>query len=138
RLDLGQQLLDGIHHLDDVGAGLALDIDQDGGGVVGPAGQLVVLGARQDIGHVAQIDRGAVLVGHHDVLIGLCVLQLVIGVDGVGLHRAIEAALGRVGVVVGDGGAQVVYVQTHGRQLLQVRLDPDGRLVAAGNADQAD
>src|SRR6185503_17550832 len=74
---------------------------------------------------------------HHDVLVGLGVLQLVIGVDGVGLHRAIEAALGRVGVVVGDGGAQVVYVQTHGRQLLQVRLDPDGRLVAAGNADQA-
>ena len=85
-----------------------------------------------------QIDRRAVLVGHHDVVVGLGVLQLVVGVDGVGLRRAVEAALGRVGIVVGDGGAQIVDVQAIGRQLLQIGLHPHGRALAAGNADQAD
>jgi len=87
---------------------------------------------------VAQEHRRTVLVGHHDILIGLGILQLVVGIDGVGLHRAVEAAFGRVGIVVGDGGAQIVDVQAQRRQPLQIGLNAHGRTLAAGNADQTD
>ena len=40
-----QQLLDAVDHLDHVGARLALDVEDDAGGVVHPAGEIGVLGA---------------------------------------------------------------------------------------------
>ena len=137
RLDLGQQLLDRIHQRDDVGARLALDVDQHRRRLVGPAGQLGVLGALHHIGDVPQEHRRAILVGDHDILVGLGVLQLVVGVDGVLLGGAVELALGRVGIVVGDGGAQVVDVQAQRRQPLQVGLHPHGRTLAARDRNQS-
>ena len=49
--ELRQQLFDVVHDLDRVRAGLALDGEHDGAGVVIPARHLVVLHA---VGHVAQ------------------------------------------------------------------------------------
>ena len=87
RLDLRQDLLDAVHHRDDVGAGLALHVQQDGGRGVHPAGELDVLRAlhhRRDIG---EMHRRAVLVGDDDAPVVVGALQLVVGVDGVGLRR---------------------------------------------------
>ncbi len=64
--------------------------------------------------------------------------QLVVGIDGIGLRRAVEAALGLVDVGVGDGGAHVLDIQAVGRQRARVDLDPHRRPLAAGEADQAD
>jgi len=103
-----------------------------------PARQFGVLRSLQHIGDVAQKDRRAVLIRHHDVFVGVGVLQLVVGIDGVGLHLAVEAAFGRIGIVVGDGGAQVVDIQAQRRHFLQIDLHPHGRPLAAGNAHQPD
>ncbi len=46
-LQLGQQLLDAVDDLDDVGAGLALDVDDHRRGVVHPGRLLDVFGARR-------------------------------------------------------------------------------------------
>ena len=123
---------------DDVGAGLALHVEQDRRGCVHPAGELDVLRALQHGGDVGQMHRRAVAVGHDDVLVVVGALQLIVGVDRVGLRRAVEAALGRVGVGVGDRGAQIVDVEAVGRERLQIGLHAHGRPLAAGDADQAD
>ena len=55
-LQLRQQLLDAVDHLDDVGAGLALDVDDDGRPVVHPGRLPDVLGAVDHVGHVGEQD----------------------------------------------------------------------------------
>ena len=66
-LEGGQQSLDGVGDLDGVGAGLALDGQDDGPlGAVGvdiPGGHLVVFHAVGDGGDVAQADGRAVAIG---------------------------------------------------------------------------
>ena len=62
-LELGQESLYAVDHGDDVGAGLALNVDDDRGRLIGPGGELVVLypvDYRRDIG---EPHRRAVTVG---------------------------------------------------------------------------
>ena len=62
---LRQERLDAIGDLDDVGARLALHVDDDRPRLLvpGPAGELRVLDAVDDVGDVGEADRRAVLVG---------------------------------------------------------------------------
>ncbi len=78
---LRQQLLDAVDDLDDVGAGLALDVDDERRRRVHPGGELVVLGADLDRRDVAQPDRRAVAIGDDGVEIIVGVADLVVGVD---------------------------------------------------------
>ena len=78
----------------DIGAGLALDVDDDRRIAVVPAADLVVLQAVDDVGDVLEQDRRIVAVGDDDVAIGLGAGDLLVGGDGVGLMRAVERALG--------------------------------------------
>ena len=57
--------------LDHVGAGLALDVDDDRRIAVVPAADLVVLQAVDDLGDVLEQHRRAVAVGDDDVAIGV-------------------------------------------------------------------
>ena len=68
---LGQKVLDGVDHLDGVGAGLALDGQDDGRPVVEPGGDLVVLDAVDDLAQILQAHRRAVAVGHDERPVGL-------------------------------------------------------------------
>ncbi len=54
RLQLRQQLLDAVDDLDHVGAGLALDVDDDRRLLVRPGGEARVLGAVDDVGDVGR------------------------------------------------------------------------------------
>ena len=65
-IDLGAgeellRVLDRVDRGDHVGAGLALHVQDDSGHGVGPGGQPGVFGVVNDIGHVGQTHRGAVL-----------------------------------------------------------------------------
>ena len=61
--ELRQQRLDAVDDRDDVGAGLPLDVDDDGRRLVHPRRLLDVLGAVDDVGDVGQAHRRAVAVG---------------------------------------------------------------------------
>ncbi len=63
-LQLRQQGADAIDGLDDVGAGLAEDDDQDGRLAVGEAGGANVFHRIGDVGDIGQAHRAAVLVSH--------------------------------------------------------------------------
>ena len=73
---LRQQRLDAIDHLDDVGARLALDVEDDRRRGVRPGAELGVLGAADDVGDVGQPHRIAVAVGD----------------DGIGVLRGVGRA----------------------------------------------
>ena len=70
-LQLRQNLLDGVDDGDGVGAGLALDIENDRrrSDAFHPGGLLGVLDAVDDVGDVFDEDRRAVAVGDDDVLV---------------------------------------------------------------------
>ncbi len=131
RLQLRQQRLDAVDHLDHVGARLALHVQHDRRLVVGPGGQAHVLGVVLDAGHVAHAQRRAVLVGDDQVAVGVGGVQLVVGVQGRGTGRAVEAALGAVEVVAGHRAAQVLQAQPGRRQRRRVGAHPHRRALAA-------
>ena len=101
-LQLRQELIDAVDDGDDVGAGLALDVDDDGGLAVHPGGLLRVFGGVDDGGDVGGADGGAVAIGDDDGQVVGAGEKLVVGVDGVGLARAVERALGLVDVGGGE------------------------------------
>ncbi len=136
--DRRQQFLDPVDHLDDVGAGLALDVQQDRLVLVGPGGKALVLGAVDDLGDVLQAQRCAIVVLEDEIGVLGRRAQLVIGVEHRHPGRAIEVALGLVDVGGTDQGAHVVQVQAVGRQGVDVDLDPHRLALAAGDADHAD
>ena len=59
----GSSALMSIDYLDDVGARLTPDVEDDGGGGVGPSAELAVLGAADDLGDIRQPDRAAIVIG---------------------------------------------------------------------------
>ena len=130
--DARQQRLDAVDHLDDVGAGLALDIEDDRRRRVRPGAELDVLGAVGDVGDVATAAPVAVAVGDDGVGVLCGVLDLVVGVDGRGLRRPVEVSLRRIDVEVADRGAHVVDIEPIGGERLRVELDADRGAVAAG------
>ena len=67
--------------LDDVGPGLALDVEDDARRAVGPRGEVHVLRAVHGLGDVAEPHRRAVHVGDDDALVLGGGLELVVGVD---------------------------------------------------------
>ena len=110
-LQLRQQRLDALDHRYDVGAGLPLDIHDDGRRLVHPGAELVVLGGVDDVADVAEPDRRAILVCDDQRLVVAGVPDLIVGIDRIAAHRPVEVSLGRVHVGVAERGAQVVDVE---------------------------
>jgi hypothetical protein len=137
-LQRGQERLDAVDHLNDVGTRLALDVQDHRRLRVHPGTELAVLRALLDLRHVRQAHRRAILVGDHQVLVVVGALELVVGVDRVGARRPVEIALGRIDIGVGDGGAEIVDVEAERGELAGVGLDTHGRALAAADADQSD
>ena len=95
---MGQQRLNRIDHPDDVGPGLPLNIQDDRRVRVDPGGQLGVFRAVDDSGDVRDAHRRAIAVGNDDRLVLRAGLKLVVVVNGPGLIRPVEVALGLVDV----------------------------------------
>ncbi len=137
-LQLRQQRLDALHHRNHVGARLPLHVENDRRGFVHPGAELVVLGAIHDIADIAEPDRRTVLVGDDQRFVIARIPDLVVGVDGVGAHRAVEIALRRVDIGIAKRGAQVVDVEPVGRELADIGADAHCRPLAAADADKPD
>ena len=95
---LRQQRLDAVDDGDDVRAGLALDVQDDGRRLVHPRGLLDVLGVVDDGRHVGEVDGRAVPVGDDERAVLVAREELIVGADRVRLLRAVEGALGLVDV----------------------------------------
>ncbi len=74
---LRQQRLDAVDRVDDVGARLTVDDEEDRRLAVGEAGVADVLDRVLDVGHVGQVQRRAVDVREHDRPIVLRLEQLI-------------------------------------------------------------
>ena len=136
-LQLRQERLDAVHHLDDVGARLPLDVDDDRRRVVHPGRLLHVFRAVDHLRHVRQHHRRAVVIGDDDWLVILAGQELIVGVDLISLLRPVEIALGLVDAGRLQRGAHVLQIDTVGRKRRGVRLNAHGRLLAAADADQS-
>ncbi len=138
RFQLGKNLLDAANDGDGVGAGLALDVEDDGRRLVHPRGLLGVLDAIHDSGDVMHEHRSAVAVGDDHVVVLAGLGELIVGVDLVILAGAVEIAFGGVDAGADERGTQVLHVEAVGRQLDRVCLDADRRFLAAADTHQAD
>ena len=137
-LQLRQQRLDSLDHGNDVGAGLPLDIQDNGRRLVHPGAELVVLGPIDDVADIAEPDRRAVLVGDDQRAVVACIPDLVVGVDGVGAHRPVEIALRRVDIRVAERRAQIVDVQSVGGEFADIGANTHRGPLAAADADKSD
>ena len=82
--------------------------------------------------------RRAVAVGDDQLIIGIRIEKLVIGVDGIGSPRAVERALRQIDVGLADDIAHVFEADAARGQRLRIDLNPDRRLLLAADTDQAD
>ncbi len=133
-----QHRLDPVDGLDDVGAGLALDRENDGALVVVPTGDQIVLGPIDRLADVAHAHRRAVAIGEDQGIVLVGLQQLVVGIEGVGLARTVERALGKVDVRLADDVAGILQADAARGQRLRIELDTDRRLLLAADADQTD
>ena len=99
RLELRQERLHPVGDLDDVGAGLALHVEDDGP-LARPAqpASWAFSTPSMTLATSAQADGGAVLVGEDHGLVAGGLEELIVGRDRVVLARAVEVALGLVDV----------------------------------------
>ena len=135
-LELRQKVLDAIHHVDDVRARLPLNVDDHGGLVVFPSRQFDVFRAVNDVGHVHDADRGAVLVSDDDGLVRIGCHQLVVRPNRERLLGTVQIAFGLIDVRLPQRRAQIFQTQSIGRERRRVRLNPHRRLLAAADAHQ--
>src|SRR6185369_11774368 len=115
RLQLRQELLDAIDGFDDIGAGLALDIEDHRRPLLAadhrPRRQPRIFGAVDDLGDVAQADRCAIAPGHDQLAILGGRFELVVGVQRRGARRAVEAAFRRIDVGAADRRPQILEIE---------------------------
>ena len=103
--ELRQERLDAIDDGDGVRGRLALHVHDDGRRRVHPGGLAHVFDAVDDVGHVREAHRGAILVGHDQRAVRRARCELIVGVDGVRLVRTVEGAFGLIGVCRRNGVA---------------------------------
>jgi hypothetical protein len=77
----------------------------------------------------------AVAVSDNQRVVGVGLQQLIVGVERIGLARAIECAFRQVDVGLGDHAADVFKTDAAGRQSLGIDLDADRRLHLPADAD---
>ncbi len=135
---LRQQCLHPIRHLNHVGPGLALHVEQHRRLGIGPGSQETVFGAVDNGGDIAEAQRRPVLPGEDQIPVVLYRADLIVGIQHGGAVRAIKAALGLVGVGRGNGRTHVVQTQAVVSQYRRVGLYPQRRTLATGQADHAD
>ena len=106
-LECGQKRFDAIDDVDDVGAGLPLNIQDDRRSVIEPGGLAGVFDAVDDIGDVCDAHRRAVLIPDDDGLILHAAEDLIVSANRKSLPRTVNIALGLILIGIGQGDAQI-------------------------------
>ena len=112
--ELRQEGLDAVHHLDDVGARLPLDVEDNRRRIVHPRGLLNVFRVIDRLCNIGEFYGSAVLVRDDDGPVLAGGKELVVGPDDIGLARTVKAALCLVDVRRPKGGAHVFEGQAVG------------------------
>ena len=126
------------HGFDDVGAGLALDRQDDRPLIVVPAGDQLILSRADGAADIADADRRSVAIGDDEVGVLVGLEQLIVGIEREGLARAVERALGKIDVRLAEHRADILEVDAASGQRLRIDLYADGRLLRTSDADEAD
>ena len=135
---LWQQRLHPIDHLDDVGAGLALHVDQDGRQLVRPRGEPTVLGGIFNAGDVTEPQRSAIAPGDDEIAVFLDGTELVVRVHEDRAHGTIKTSLRPVDAGGADSGAHVREAEAARREFAGIDLHAHGGTLAAGETHHAD
>ena len=130
-LQLRHQLLDPVNHLDHIGAGLALDVDDHCRLFIDPGREITVLLTFIHLGNLLQANGGAIAPGNDHVAILIGRFQLVVSIDRERPQFAVEIALGIIDVGIGYGRLDIRQAQVHPGNHGGVHLDPHGRPAAA-------
>ena len=136
RLQLRQQMLNAVHHLDRVRARLSLNIENHRRRRVVPRGQLIILNPIHNVRDLRKHHWRTIAICHHHRLVVVAAHQLVVGVDRVVLRWPVEVALRRVEAVRRQRIAQVFKVDPVGRKRRRIRLDAHRRLLPTRDAHQ--
>ena len=135
-MELPEKLFHAVHDGDDVCAGLALNIENDGGILVGPGSLPGIFHAIDNRGDVGQPHRSAIAVGDDERAVTVTGNKLIVRADGVGLMQAVEGALGHVDVGLAQRGAQILETQTVRSQRRGIGLDAHGRALSTADTDE--
>ncbi len=131
----GQQILHAVGDRDGVGAGLALDGENDGAAVelvlVEPGGGLIVLHAVDDGAEFIQPHGRAVAIGHHHGPVLLGAEQLAAGLQREGALRSDDEPGRQVDVPVLQRGLDFVDADLARRQRVRVHLHVHGVFLRA-------
>jgi len=138
RLQHRQHCFDAVDRLDDVGARLTLDYQNDGLLFVVPGGEPIVFRPIDRFAEILDPHRRPVAVGEDQIVIGARIEQLIIGVERVALARAVERAFRQIDVGLTDHVANVLETDAARGQRLRIDLNADRWLLLTPDSDQAD
>src|SRR6202035_3470155 len=130
--------LDPVHRLDDVGARLALDRQKHRPFLVVPARYQVVLRRTDGAADIAYADWRSVAIGDDQIGVVVGLQQLIVGVERVGLARAVERTFRQIDVRLAERGPHVLEVDAAGCQSLRIELHADGGLLLTADTHQTD
>ena len=133
-----QRALDRLDGGDDVRAGNLVHDEKDARLAVAPGGLCRVLRSRDRLADVAHAHRRPVAIGDDDVVPVLGLGQLVVVLDGEGLLRTDERALGAVDRRNADLRAHVLELQPLLDQLCGIDLNAYGGRLLAADAHEGD
>src|ERR1700682_4247324 len=137
-LQHGHHRFDLIYGLDDVGAGLALDRQEDRPLLVEPGGNQLVLSRADGAADIAYADRRPVAIGDDQIIVFVGREQLIVGVERVGLAWAVEGAFRKVDIGLAEHRAHILEVDAASRECLRIDLYADSRLLLTSDAHEAD
>ncbi len=137
-LELRQYFFYPVHHLDDIGTGLPLDVDDHRRPFVHPGGQHGIFDGIRDVRHISQNHGSAVgLVGDDERPVIFGGEQLVVGIDFVSLLWAVEIAQGLIDAGLLKDGAEGFEIDAIGRKGGGIGLNAHGGLLPAADGDEA-
>ena len=87
---------------------------------------------------IADAHRRSVAIGDDQIVVFVGLEQLIVGVERVGLARAVERAFRQIDVRLAEHRADVLEADAAGGQRLRIDLHADGRLLLAADAHEAD
>ena len=129
---------DAVDSVNDVGAGLAEDGEQNSAFAVQVAGGANVLNGIDDVGDIGEVDRGPFVIPDDDGLEVRGMGHLIVGDDIGGGDAVGDLALGEIGILQAENGLDVGHRQTIAGELGWVYFDADGGERTAADVDLSD